>query len=202
MRRSWWGVLALVFIAPAQASSVGEELYNAYAPFVLQIAYLAGLILFGSGIYGFYRASKGHGDGSTNKSAFATVIAGTALLSVGTFFSIWAATMWGEQVSSNSLTTLDPALRNLANTQDSFLTQFMSPSALQDLFAYLQLLGVIAFVRGTFLIKDLGLSGQSGQAAGPMKVFSHIIGGVLLINLSKFGCMLHYTFDISALCVT
>jgi len=53
-------------------------------------------------------------------------------------------------------------------------------------FLIIQLIGIIAFIRGLVMLTKLGGSGGGQQGGGPGKAAAHLVGGIFCINLYPF----------------
>jgi hypothetical protein len=64
-------------------------------------------------------------------------------------------------------------------------------------FLIVQFVGVLAVIRGLLLLKDIG--GGHGQGQGPAKGLTHVIGGLLCINIYQFVQVIMITLGLQSI---
>jgi hypothetical protein len=62
--------------------------------------------------------------------------------------------------------------------------------------------GLIGFLRGIYMLKDLGLGGHGQKEASVGKALTHIIGGALAMNITEFSCVIAYTIGHNMICLS
>lgn len=117
-------------------------------------------------------------------SILTNLIVGAILVSGGQILDMITASVFGfgGVLTFNSLSWT--AIDQLGNTQH-FKT------AVEAALRFFQLIGLISFVRGFYIIKN-AIEGQ-GQATIPQGL-THVVGGVLAINIFMFMRVMDYTF--------
>ena len=112
--------------------------------------------------------------GGSMKEPLMYVVSGAMLLYLPTAFKIFMQTSFGYE------NVLQYAPINSSN--DAFSTLFGSGSSVgEPLSIIIQVIGVIAFVRGWILIARA--SGQGQQPGGTGKGMMHVCGGILAMNI-------------------
>jgi len=146
------------------------------------IALLIGVLVFLYGIFVFWKMQREPGR-YTVIQAVKNLIVGAMLITPASMYSILKRTTVDQnwQHTNNAL-ALNPAQlqQDSAGLQNSFLGRYL-PGELTVLFmAILFLIGLWAFARGIYLIRELG---EGGQSAGAGKILTHIGGGIILMNI-------------------
>jgi hypothetical protein len=110
---------------------------------------------------------------------------GTILIVIGQSLGSMLLTIFGSNTITSSSVVLGwTAVQNLGAS-----TQFVN--AITAALTFFQLIGMIAFIRGWYIIKSaVEGAGQATVAQG----FTHIIGGVLAINIYSFLEIMDQTF--------
>ena len=150
---------------------------------VTSISYVTGIALMGNALYGF----KQYGDMRTMQSSssdFRThatmLVAGALLVYFPSTVYMGVTTFWG----TDEITPYQPD----TGTSETQVTM------LSAIFAIVQVVGAISFVRGLTLLSRVGRSQQGpGNFA---KGISHCIAGILGINVYASWQMLLATFGI------
>ena len=162
---------------------------------VVFIKALVGAVAFVCGVYfvyrgvGMYRIFANQTFGSAQRGEFAGPLV---------YIVVGAILIYLPTASDVALTTIFTS-EGINNTKDSDLIAYFSPGA-EDAWArvalvilqYMKLIGFIAFVRGWFILSKMGNSGSQPGSIG--KGITHIIGGVLLMNLPDTMMILAETF--------
>ena len=175
-----------------QAGSVGLDglvmnmIMNIKSPMVFMLSVLSILI----GIFLVTRGLiKGANFGKDAKSSvphiLANIIIGTILYTIGTSMNEVMATVFGSAaVDGPGRVTSAIAADFGANTQPF-------QSAVYGALTFFQLIGMIAFIRGWLILKDaVEGQGQKTVAQG----LTHILGGVLAVNIYRFLEAMDTTF--------
>lgn len=138
---------------------------------VTAFAYVSGMYLVFKGVMGLKQYGEQRTQMSSShelKGPLLTMAVGTALLYLPSTVEAGLSTFW-----------MDPNPYGYVQTDsDQWNT------LIQDCFAVIQLIGVIAFIRGLFVLGQLSGQAQPGTFG---KGLAHIIGGVLAINLYQFA---------------
>ncbi|MDP3559240.1 MAG: type IV secretion protein IcmC [Legionellaceae bacterium] len=141
------------------------------------VAYVMGFAFGIKGIMSLRHLSESRGGGQqSGKEVVAYFIAAAALVSLPTTISIVLQSSFG---SSNIL-----AYSPINSSNAAFSALFGSGSTVgRSLVMIIQTIGYVAFVRGFVLLTKSG-SGQGGQQSGGIgKGLTHILGGILAINI-------------------
>jgi intracellular multiplication protein IcmC len=136
--------------------------------------FLAGMVFIFKGLYAF----KQYGEMRTMMSVNANlrapivyIVVGAALLATPSLLSVSLNTLYG------------PGAQIMTYAQSGLANSFSKNTAqdIKDGARVLQVVGYIAFFRGWILVSRL--AGQNNQPGTLGKALSHIIGGLLLINI-------------------
>jgi len=169
------------------ASTMLENLFTqipALMQLVTAVAYVMGMyfIFYGIGLlkqYGESRTMMSHQH--TLKGPIIFIVIGTALLYLPSSVQIGLTTFWS---TPNPYGYLD---------QNSQWTSFI-----QACFTIIQLVGTIAFIRGLVIFTQLG--GHGGHHPGAFaKGLTHVIGGILCINIYQFVQVIIQTFGLPSI---
>lgn len=191
---------ALPMAAHAQDSAHALSQLNSLASMLLSVATLLGLVLFGAGIYRVYKHPQ-NPQQYTVASVIQYLVAGTLLLSIVTAYGVVTRTAidssWeGDQrsiiaIDQHAISEMDRA------EQDSVLGSLMPRGMGAAVIGFVYVVGFISFVRGVYLIKEMGQ--RPGESAGVAKILTHIIGGVVAMNLTRSACLIYSLFSSGSL---
>lgn len=169
----------------------------ALMPLMESLAYLIGLVLVGAGLYKAYKNPQ-NPQQHTIGSAVRYMLSGTLLLSITTVFNVLTRTTvdptWTD--SGRAMLALDQrALQDFETASNSQVLGGLMPESLGAIvLGFVYLVGFIAIIRGVFLMKEVGQMGGQNQA-GIGKVMTHLIGGVIAMNLTQSACIMASTFS-------
>jgi hypothetical protein len=178
------GVLACNPVAPvAVAADPSVMVTNFMNSIQGPLTYLISILCFTIGTFlivrGLLKAAKIGTDRNTTTNILANLIIGTVLVSVGECSNVLLATVFGNATIANAATPgaqivgAWPMVTQL-NASQSFI------NAIAAALDFFQLIGMIAFVRGFMIIRNaVEGNGQATMAQG----FTHVIGGILAINI-------------------
>lgn len=80
--------------------------------------------------------------------------------------------------------------------------QLVSPNTFKAIIGFVMLIGVIAFIRGIILVKEIGENAAlSHQGKGAGKAITHIIGGALAWNIVQTTCFIADFINMPAICI-
>jgi hypothetical protein len=103
---------------------------------------------------------------------------------------------WG---TDSSLLAIDRQMADeVANVGSSYLGNMMPESTAMLLLGFVYIVGLIAFVRGIWLLKNVGSMDQN--SGGTAKALTHLLGGFVTMNIMEFSCLVGTTLGISMLC--
>jgi hypothetical protein len=165
------------------------------------IGFLMGLVLFVTGLLRIRKNAENPNSHSI-ASCIWMLVSGTLLISLGSFYSIVSATLDPSLVGqSNSILAVNAhiSLASGSKTGSGF-SQFIPTEAGQSIMAFVYFIGMLSFVRGIMLLKDLG--SPQGQQMGIGKPITHILGGAVAMNILKFSCMVGAFIGSDVICLT
>jgi intracellular multiplication protein IcmC len=155
---------------------------------ILYSAYIIGLLLFIKGFMDFRNATQAAGGRHEFGGSLMYFVSGIALIYFPSTLDSGLTTVFG-----NTSTTI--------NAQTiSYLSKGSSsswPDLLKILLKYVQIIGYIAFIRGWMLIARSGQGQQQSGGHGSSKGITHIIAGILLVNISGTIDILAQTFGLT-----
>jgi len=169
-------------------------------PFAVSIAYMIGLFLSGLGLYRIYKQPS-NPQQFTIATSLRYLLAGTLLLSVLTAFNVLTRTTIDPNWSGSERTVLaldQRALQSFEAVSDSAVLGGLMPDKLGAIIiGFVYFIGFVSFIRGLYLIKEIGQNNsQNGSGVG--KVLTHLIGGVIAMNLTQTACVLGATISTSS----
>lgn len=185
--------LALILLLPlgafAAVPSLDQMLSNLNSQFpslyrlVTAFAYIAGFFIVFRGLYQMKHMGEGRAMGQQNdmKGPILSLLIGAALIYTPSFFSTSLITIFGTSSITSYPTGshIDPSFNEMGQT----------------LVTIVQFVGGIALVRGILIFHRLG-HGQAQQGTFGKGV-THVIGGILLINIVGFADVIGSTLGIS-----
>lgn len=182
MKKNAIFALLVLFAPNAFAADVYGNV-TAIGTLFISIGYMVGLYLFIGGLYGFYASAKYGNDPSRSfTSAFYQLMAGTLLLLPTTIYAISKGSIeptWS--MTNDNLALSSTALDGINKV--GFLG-YLPDQTVKTLFAMIWLIGLYGFLKGIYLIKFAGEQSNGQQEYSPMKkIFMHMIGGVVLMNI-------------------
>lgn len=210
MKRKIIKALALLLIPSTSfASSSGGVDVAANLSVIFEVAQWVavamGFFLFGSGVYGFYVWSKTNGNQKTVGSCIMYLIVGTFLISFGWFYALLKSSFIGENndgvswESGQMHIALDPAVAAASSALGSTgFGRFIPDGTITSILAFIFLVGLIFFISGVYSMKDVGENRQ-GEGAFSKPMF-RVIGGMICMNITWFGCLVGNVLGISFIC--
>jgi hypothetical protein len=165
------------------------------------VGFLMGLVLFISGLLRI-RKNAENPNSHSMASCIWMMISGTLLISLGTFYSIVSSTLDTSLVGSGaSILSVNAHISLPSGTQPGKgFSQFIPTESGQSILAFVYFIGMLSFVRGIMLLKDLG--SPQGQQMGMGKPVTHILGGAVAMNILKFSCMIGAFIGSDVICLT
>lgn len=160
--------------------------YNIKSPMVFMLSALSILIGIFMVIRGLVKGSTfGQNAKSSVPSIVANIVIGTVLYTVGTSLDSIMATVFGDSGVWNSSVVTSAIAYDFGGDTQPF------QQAVYAALTFFQLVGFIAFIRGWIIIRDaVEGNGQKTVAQG----LTHIIGGVLAVNIYRFLDVMDTTF--------
>ncbi len=156
---------------------------------------VVGIALAGIGIYMFYGRHKNPAQYPISRCIF-TVLSGTLLITFSEAYSVLKASTIdpaGFAGGARNILAVDQnALNNLNQAGGAGILGRMMPANMALMVVgWCYIIGLGAFLRGLYLIKEIG-NPQSQHGAG--KTITHLLGGVFLMNLTESACILASIF--------
>lgn len=167
---------------------------------------LVGMTVAGLGVYGFYRQTL-YPQNYTTAGNFAKVLTGSALVISGSIFQGFENTFFDTttDLSSGSLHLNVDALSALVENgvrtgSSSISSQLIPPRSSALIVGFMYMIGVLAFLKGIFVLKDAGEIGNQ-QNPSPVKTsLVYMVSGVIAVNINDFGCLFGSTFGTTLFC--
>jgi hypothetical protein len=169
------------------------------------VAFVIGFYMVGAGCYSLYTWSKGN-QGKSIGSVIQSMLVGTFLTSIAWIYQVMKGSFIGEYENGVNIESggafnlaLDAASASAAaSVHASGFGRFIPDSTIKTILAFVFFIGFCAFISGVYSIKDIG-SQQGGQHP-LLNPIVKIIGGVLCMNITWFGCFVSALLNIPALC--
>ncbi len=166
-----------------------RDLANPMITLINVISWVIGLYLV---LKGLRRAANYGSDPRTNGMIpiVSTLGLGAILLALPTSLNATWQTLFGTGTATFTTLSYVPAAGFTAAAAASF------NNIIKAAFSFIYVVGLLAFVRGWIVVRDkVEGTGQAGFSAG----FTHILGGVMAMNLSGVITMLQSTMGITIL---
>ncbi|MBY0544695.1 MAG: hypothetical protein K2Q14_04010 [Gammaproteobacteria bacterium] len=146
-------------------------------------AYLCGLFFMIAGIHAFKEFGNGAMSGNklAMKEPLAYIIIGAMLIYLPTAKDVFLTTVYGTATVS---AYVGYGVSDTFNEMGKVIVDIV------------QFVGFIAFVRGLMMMHKVGV-GQTQQGASFNKGLTHLIGGVIAMNIVAFGHIISTTLGIS-----
>lgn len=153
---------------------------NIKSPMIFMLSVISILIGIFLVIKGLLKGSKfGQDAKSSLPNIFANLIIGTILYTVGTSMNTIMATVFGDSTIGGPGGVVSAVAANFgANTQPF-------QAAVYAALTFFQMVGMIAFIRGWLILKD-SVENGGGQQNKVAQGLTHIVGGVLAVNIYRF----------------
>lgn len=158
---------------------IGSQIPN-FTMLVTAIGYVVGMVFIIMGVMKLKHLGEARTTMSREHSPvppIVLILVGAALLYVPTTVNVGMSTFWA-----------NPSPYSYNENTDVW-SQYLNIC-----FEVVQLLGVIAFIRGLIILAKLGEHGQPGQFS---KGLTHIIGGIFCINIYQFIQVVNATLGIT-----
>lgn len=170
--------------------------------FMLIIGTLLGLITFGSGLFGVSKSSS-MPQQYPMKANVTKMAAGILLLSAGGFYEIVMNSM-GMAGAGSSLNVADSDLISTGSDslKNSVFGELLPKETIKILLSFIYLVGLYAFLKGIYMLKDLGANQAQQQGGSAKSSIVHIVGGVITMNITTFSCIVGSTLGMPELCAT
>lgn len=200
--------LGLLLSTPLLAAEGGSDVaanFGVLFDIAGVVAFVIGFSMLGTGLYSLYTWSKGN-HGKSIGSVIMTMLVGTFLASVAWLYQVMKVSFIGEYDKGVNITSggaynlaLDAAAASAATSvHASGFGRFIPDSTIKTVLAFVFFIGFCAFISGVYSIKDIGT--QQGGQHPLLNPIVKIIGGVLCMNITWFGCFVSDLLNIPALC--
>lgn len=167
---------------------------------VLDLTPLFGFIIFGMGIYQFYKHSKTKDERYGVASSIFKLIAGAMLVSINWFYAFMVnsfVTGNNESISgSRMLLAVDAQMAEA--TAVTVASDVIPASTISGLLGFVAFVGIVAFINGILALKNLG-DGRHDER-DMYKALTRIIGGLVCLNLKWFSCFLGSVVGVTMFC--
>ena len=166
------------------------------------VAFLMGIVLFSSSLLRIKKNAENPNNYSI-ANAIWMLIAGTLLISLGTFYSVISETLNPSfQGVSTSILSVNEHIKGFEAKKVGIggFSAFVPTETGQTILAFVYLVGMISFVRGIYLLKEMGT--PKGDQQGIGQAVTHIIGGALAMNILQFSCILGSFLGTDMICLT
>lgn len=200
--RVGWVILPALFASPAYAASSSTVTIDAIASLIVAGCYLVGIMTFIYGIYGF----KAHSSAPQQfpiATCVMNLLTGVFLLSMPTFYGILKRSTidpgWNDD--SRKALSVGP---HVDDVRGSFIETYMPGETANAIIGFIFLVGLYNFAKGIYKLRFVGLGqmhAPQGQGAGLGNAFTHMIGGMLVMNITTVSCIIGETFNFDILCM-
>lgn len=162
---------------------------NIHMPMMQLVAFISILVGLVYIVRGLYKSAKiGSGaQGSDPKSIIVHFVIGAILISTGTSFYDVMQSLFGDRLVTDTFTYSGIAWSKLTGSADSAANAKKTVNAV---FAFIQIIGIIAFTRGWLVLKA---AMDGGQATIPQGIV-FVVAGVMAVNITKMVEIFNTTF--------
>lgn len=198
--------LTAVALFPGFANAAGVDTVgqlSALFSVVLGLASFLGVLLFANGLIAVYQSQTGRSN-KTIGQAMISMFVGTFMLSVGWVYGLMRASFVGSSATGVSyegrgVLALDAAAISAGSAAArTGFGEFMPAETLQAVFAFVFLVGLMAFVHGIYLLRNIGADGGSPDMK--RACIYRIFGGLVCMNITWFSCLVGGILGIEAMC--
>jgi hypothetical protein len=155
-------------------------------------------------LYGIYNWSKAGGGGPSIGSQIGGLFIGTFLISLAWLYSLFKQSFIGSDSGGVSMSSgqahlaLDAdAISAAQKVVESGFGKFIPAGTAAGILAFVFFIGLVAFISGVYSLKDVGDARGQNPVLSPVV---KIIGGVICMNITWFGCLVSSLLGIPALC--
>ncbi|WP_415912613.1 hypothetical protein [Neptuniibacter sp. QD37_11] len=176
--------------------------YSAIADVIMTISFMIGLVMMGLGFVAISR-SQATPQTISEWQAIRTIFVGGILLGAPVFYGIIYGSLAGSPVESGAELNINQAGINelMGSDEISGFMALMPDRAGTMIFGFVWIFGLISYLRGLFMLKDVGFNNTSGGGQnGIAKPITHIIGGIACMNIADLACFVGKFFGIGMLC--
>ncbi len=193
-------VITTSFPAYADETSLSTADFNEIGSFLVSLFYVLGVYLILASLYGM-RHSPTEPQKYPFRQCVAKLITGCLLLSSAYVYTTFMVTATGESMSgAGSILSSSGITDQLEDVSQSFLGKYIPEHTSRTLLGILYVIGLGAFLKGVFMLKDVGESQSSGSSPFS-KSLGHMFGGMICMNILKFSCFVGSFIGVSAMCI-
>ncbi len=193
--------LSLIF--PVSAFAAGVDMsanMKVLADVVLALTPLLGFVVFGTGIYQFYKHSKTRDERYGVASSVFKIIAGAMLVSINWLYAFLVNSfVTGDNASiagSRMLLAVDAQMAQA--TSVTIANDVIPASTISGLLGFVAFVGIVAFINGLMALKNLG-DGRHDER-DLYKALTRIIAGLVCLNIKWFSCFMGSIFGVTMFC--
>ncbi len=208
MKRFFWGVVAATLPLQSFANGYDNNDFIDKQVFpinslIVSAFILAGLVLIGVGLYDIKRNAENKNQHPISH-AVSKMVAGMLLLSSSAAYHIFSGTV-SNSTPSYSMDVLSinesDMLGQVGDLSNSWLGEYLPAQTIEMLIGIIFLFGVYSFLKGIYILKDMGAPKQQGQDSSPLKKSAiHIGAGMIAMNILDFACFVGNTLNMPFLC--
>jgi len=188
----------------ADVDSVMTE-FKVFTDFSINVARLVGFILFGASIYTLKKRADNPNQYPLSMAVYG-MISGVFLQIAGFIYTMFYNTMLGVgETPTNKFLALDISSLNAltgGSAQHSLLGKMVPAETMSMVLAVLYFVGAVSFLKGIYLIKDMGQPNTAGGSSSGKLVIVHMGAGLVAMHVTFFGCMLEASFGFGLMCTT
>lgn len=181
--------------------------FKIYTDFVVNLFRLIGFILFGVSWYTLKKNAENPNQYPLSRVVWG-MISGVLLQIGGVLYSAFYNSFMGESKAlDNSFLALDinaiNQLTGVAGGANSLLGKMVPTETMSMILGALYFIGVISFLKGIYLVKDVGQENQMGEGKGAGgRAVVHMVAGFIAMHATYFGCALEASFGFGLMCTT
>lgn len=199
----------LLFSVDSHASNTENLMleFKIYTDFVINVFRVIGFILFGVSWYTLKKNVENPNQYPLSRVVWG-MISGLLLQIAGILYSAFYNSFMGDAKElDNSFLALDISAINqmsgVAGNSSSILGSMIPTETMAMVLAVLYFIGVISFLKGIYLVKDIGQQNQMGEGRGAGgRAIVHMIAGFIAMHATYFGCAVEATFGFGLMCTT
>lgn len=175
--------------AVCMSSNIARNVIPMAVMALFALTFLAGLIIAGTTIVKWAKATGNHDGGGDGRSYLARIVAAIFLMNASVLFRIATKTAMGQDSPVSDLGHMvDASSPLLAYKTTSTNSVFVAYSQLlSNAFVILVFFGAWAFVRGVFMFKGVSEGKQQGSYG---MAFTYTIAGIMLANAKFSTCLI------------
>lgn len=176
---------------------------NAFVSTAIAIAYLIGIFSFIYGLVGFKNHSRNPQQWPLS-TCIMNVLVGAMMLSLPSIYSVIVNSTIKDRWNDRSPLEIEANVGDLDDLEDSFFGRYLPGETAQIVIALMYFVGLVAFIRGLMMLRYVGLNSMNmpaGANGGLTRGVTHMLGGVVVMNLTTISCIMANTLGIDSLCV-